>query len=34
MSPLKICSHCEEGIPVGEFGAILTKNLDLEMSWF
>ena len=32
-SPLRICSHCEEGNPTGEFGAILIKDLAFETSW-
>src|ERR1700678_861697 len=31
-SPLRMRSHCEEGIPLGEFGTILTKNLAFEIS--
>ena len=32
-SPLRIRSHWDEGIPAGEFGAILIKNLVFEISW-
>ena len=31
-SPLRMCSHWEEGIPEGDLGAILTKNFAFEMS--
>ena len=31
-SPLRIRSHCDDGIPTGDFGATLTKNFTLEMS--